>query len=171
VALLAATGFDRGPRPDFEGVGLWLRVFCWDFFRAGAVIFFGDSFLAGTARFFGEAAFFDLDAGEAAFFDLGAAVMRPGLWGFFEEDFFALVALSFRDAGEPLLALVIRTLIVSSNTENEPAPRLTLAHTIVYRSFISTIYRQVKKIAFAPQACHRDRNKAKSTQRICARLW
>jgi hypothetical protein len=83
----------------------------------------------------------------AAFFAFGAAVILPGRFGFLDGAFLPFVARIFLDADELLLvALVIRLLISILGVENEPAPRLNPAHTPVYGCFISTIYRQVKKI-------------------------
>ncbi|HXI92061.1 MAG TPA: hypothetical protein VNO24_18755 [Blastocatellia bacterium] len=103
------------------------------------------SFLVAVAclLFFACGSFFTT----AAFFAFGAAVILPGRFGFLEGAFFPFVARIFLDADELLLvALVIRLLISILGVENEPAPRLNPAHTPVYGCFISTIYRQVKKI-------------------------
>ncbi|MEK6284986.1 MAG: hypothetical protein AABO57_04530 [Acidobacteriota bacterium] len=87
----------------------------------------------------------------AAFFDFGAAVILPGRLGFLEGAFFPFVARIFRDSDERfLVALVIRPLISFLGVENDPAPPLNPAHTLVYGCFISTICRQVKKIPWRP---------------------
>jgi hypothetical protein len=90
---------------------------CFDFFAAEALTgFLAAAFFAGLAAGF-------LTLAVAAFFVLGAAVILPGLWGFFEGDFFALVARTLLEPGERfLLALVPRLLIVSSGLNSEPAP-------------------------------------------------
>ncbi|HXG92671.1 MAG TPA: hypothetical protein VNN73_09935 [Blastocatellia bacterium] len=66
--------------------------------------------------------------GGATFLDFGDVVIFPGLLGFFNADFLALVARIFADRGERLLfALVLRLLIFSSKAENEPASHKSCA--------------------------------------------
>lgn len=114
--------------------------------------FFGTALLIGRLVSFLEAVAFLLFFGCGSFFPadplfaLGAAVIRPGRFGFLEGAFLPFVARIFRDADKPLfVALVIRLLISLLGVENEPAPRLNPAQAPVYGCFISIIYRQVKK--------------------------
>jgi len=67
---------------------------------------------------------------------LGAAVILPGRFGFLEGAFLPFVARIILDADKPLLVpFVIRLLISHLGVENEPAPPLNPAHTLVYGCF------------------------------------
>jgi hypothetical protein len=119
---------------------------------AAVLFFFATTFLVARPLGFREAVCIPfLAAGDffpiAGFFDFGAAVILPGRFGFLGVAFLPLVARILFDADKPLLlALVIRLLISHLGVENEPAPTLNPAHTLVYGCFISTISWQVKKI-------------------------
>ncbi|HZM89921.1 MAG TPA: hypothetical protein VFF31_25600 [Blastocatellia bacterium] len=87
--------------------------------------------------FFANGSFFPTDG----FFDFGAAVILPGRFGFLAVAFLPFVARILFDADKPLLvAFVIRLLISYLGVENEPAPRLNPAHTLVYGQFYINNY-------------------------------
>jgi hypothetical protein len=123
----------------------------------GADGFFRATFFEDSATFFAEAACF-LAFGATAFFALGAAVIFPGLWGFFKADFFPFLARTFWDPVERLLlVLVLRLLIISSKIQIELACSINSVRSPVMKPFISIIYRQVKKIALLGYSLFRPR--------------
>jgi hypothetical protein len=93
------------------------------------------------------------------FFDFGAAVIRPGRFGFLEVAFLPFVARIIFDADKPLLvALVIRLLISHLGVENEPAPRLNPAHTLVYGCFYINNLSASQENTLAPEGGLFDQN-------------